>query len=168
MTRPQELRCYAYTNRPYVAVRDALRADAAGMFQRATKGAVHRGEALVTNLRMDLGGIEVGTDVSIQILEMTERTRGAREEPVTTISIAWKAARAAAIFPAMEAELAIYPLSADETQLDLFGVYRPPMGVLGSAVDALVGHRVAEACVLRFVEDVAKLLSSELPPRASV
>jgi hypothetical protein len=44
----------------------------------------------------------------------------------------------------MKADLSIYPLTATETQLDFKGVYEPPLGPLGEAVNAIVGHRIAE------------------------
>ena len=70
----------------------------------------------------------------------------------------WQSARAPRWFPLMKAELAIYPLTATETQLDFLGHYEPPLGWLGSAIDAAVGHRIAEAAVHRFVVDVADYL----------
>jgi hypothetical protein len=66
----------------------------------------------------------------------------------------------------MDAELAIYPLSKDETQLDLRGNYEPPLGPLGEMLDAVVGHRIAEASVHRFLFEIATLLKSELGARA--
>ena len=66
------------------------------------------------------------------------------------------------LFPFMKAELSIYPLTATETQLDLSGHYEPPLGALGTAVDALIGHRLAEASVHRFVTDVAEYLKTTL------
>jgi hypothetical protein len=82
--------------------------------------------------------------------------------PTTELEIAWTAARASALFPSMEATLSVYPLSAHETQIALHGRYRPPLGVVGNALDALAGHRVAEASVLRFVNDVAARIDAEL------
>jgi hypothetical protein len=38
------------------------------------------------------------------------------------------------------------------------GSYRPPLSVVGEVGDKLIGHRVAEACVRRFVLDVAERL----------
>jgi hypothetical protein len=62
----------------------------------------------------------------------------------------------------MSAELSIYPLTATETQLDFLGRYEPPLGAVGGAVDAVVGHRIAEASVHRFLSDVAAYLRRSL------
>ena len=66
------------------------------------------------------------------------------------------------LFPLMRAELSIYPLTATETQLDFKGFYEPPFGALGNAVNAIVGHRIAEASVERLVTDVAQYLRKNL------
>ena len=62
----------------------------------------------------------------------------------------------------MRGRLSVYPLSRSETQLEFEGVYDPPLGLLGDAIDAMAGHRIAEASVLQFLRDVAALLRSEL------
>ena len=62
------------------------------------------------------------------------------------------------LFPLMEGELSIYPLTSTETQLDFSGVYKPPFGPVGKTMNAIVGHRIAEASVHRFVDDVAGYL----------
>jgi hypothetical protein len=163
MAKPHELRCYDYVNRPYVVVRDALRADLGGIFERATKSATGRAHALAANLKVDLGALEVGTDVLIEVLGVEERDEGpAGRTPTTFIDLRWNAARAAALFPSMQAQLIVYPLSRDETQIELHGRYVPPLGGVGSALDSLIGHRIADASVHRFVTDVASLLRSEL------
>jgi hypothetical protein len=163
MVQPHELRCYDYVNRPYTVVRDALRADLGGIFERATKSATGRAHALAANLKVDMGALEIGTDVAIEVLASEERDEGPVGRTRTTfVKLRWTAARAAALFPSMEAELIVYPLSKDETQIELHGRYTPPLGAIGSALDSLVGHRVADASVHRFVTDVASLLRGEL------
>jgi hypothetical protein len=62
----------------------------------------------------------------------------------------------------MRAELDIYPLTATETQLDFFGLYEAPLGAMGKALNAMVGHRIAEVAVHRFVSDVAGYLRETL------
>ena len=66
------------------------------------------------------------------------------------------------LFPLMKAELSIYPLTSTETQLDFSGVYEPPFGAVGKRMNAIVGHRIAEASVHRFVSDVAGYLRQTL------
>jgi hypothetical protein len=163
MAQPHELRCYDYVNRPYALVRDALRADLGGICARATKSATGRAHTLAANLKVDLGALEVGTDVVIEVLGVEEREEGPAGRTRTTfITLRWNAARAPALFPSMEAELIVYPLSREETQIELHGRYAPPLGVVGGALDSLIGHRVADASVHRFVTDVASLLRAEL------
>ena len=62
----------------------------------------------------------------------------------------------------MKAELSIYPLTASETQLDFLGLYEPPFGAVGKAMNAIVGHRIAEVSVHRFVSDVTAYLRQVL------
>jgi len=78
------------------------------------------------------------------------------------VDLEWAAETNAALFPSMKASLFVYPLSPTETQLDLRATYAPPGGVLGDAADKLVGHRIAEAAVHRFLQDIANRLGQEL------
>jgi hypothetical protein len=158
-----ELRCYEYVNHPYATVHEALRADLAGILARATKSAAQRADALAARLRVELAGVEVGTDVAIEVVRVTEEPpSGPGHTPSTIFELRWRAAHRAAVFPAMTAELHVYPLGKSETQLELRGTYRPPLGPLGTMIDGVVGHRIAEASVHRFVADIAELLKTEL------
>ena len=97
-------------------------------------------------------------DIRVRRVETFERNG----TPGTRALLEWKAARRSRLFPLMNAVLTIYPLTSTETQLDFAGRYRPPFGALGKVVNAAVGHRIAEACVHRFVADVAHHLRAEL------
>ena len=66
------------------------------------------------------------------------------------------------LFPLMNGELSVYPLTSTETQLDFSGIYQPPFGAVGKTVDAVVGHRIAEVSVHRVVSDVAEYLRQAL------
>ena len=161
MREPRELHCYQYVTVPYEKVREALKGDAIGIFQRATSGAAARARELVATLRVGVGPLEIGAGVDIVIRGIQEKT-SALGDRTTEVELGWTAASATALFPSMEATLSIYALSAHETQIDLHGRYRPPMGIVGNALDSLVGHRVAQASVLRFVQDIATRINSEL------
>jgi hypothetical protein len=67
------------------------------------------------------------------------------------------------LFPLMKGELSLYPLTTTETQLDFSGFYGPPFGAVGKTMNAVVGHRIPEVSVHRFVSDVAAYLRQALP-----
>jgi hypothetical protein len=70
------------------------------------------------------------------------------------VDLGWEAARARAFFPLMSARLSAWPITSTETQLEIEGDCEPPFGALGNALNAAVGHRVAEASVDRLLQDV--------------
>lgn len=162
MSKGQQIRTYDYVNHPYDRVRDALCKNTSSVFQAATKAAAARANTLASELRIDLAGIQLGADIAISVKGTAHAPASGTAGPSTVIQLEWEAANRPHLFPFMRAELAIYPLTATETQLDFSGVYSPPLGVLGSAVNALVGHRIAESSVHRFVADVAQHLRATL------
>ena len=159
----REIRAFDYVNQPYESVRNIITEQGLAIFQRATKLAEDRSGDLVAALSVNLAGVEVSKDISIQVGEVREETHGNSElSRVTSINLSWQATESPGLFPAMDAELKVYPLSFSETQVELWGSYDPPMGVLGSALDAVVGHRIAEASVHRFVRAIVERLRQEL------
>lgn len=80
-------------------------------------------------------------------------------------SIAWRSASAQRLVPMLEADLELASLDGYGCQLSLMGSYRPPLSVVGAAGDRLLGHRVAEACVRRFVLELAERLETATLPR---
>jgi hypothetical protein len=155
MANARQVRCYDYVNQTYEKVRDALSGDVAALFQAATHAASRRAHDVAVGLRVDVAGVEVVKDVVVTVKGRKESAVGARKTPTTKIGLEWKAADTPRLFPVMKGELSLYPLTATETQLDFDGHYEPPLGSFGRAVNALVGHRIAEASVHRFLADVA-------------
>ena len=153
----REIRAFDYVNQPYEQVRDAIRKDAAAMFASATKVAEARTGELVTSLSVDIKGIEVTKEITIRLGDIREEP-GPRSTHVTHVELEWQAKGSPGLFPTMKADLSVYPLSSTETQIELKGQYAPPMGALGGALDALAGHRIAEAAIHRFVTSVAERL----------
>jgi hypothetical protein len=158
----REIRYYDYVNRPYEQVRDALSNGALTIFQSATKAAASRARSIASELRVDIGGIGVEADIVISVKNIEEKA-AAMADPVTRLQLEWQAAKMPALFPFMKAELSVYPLTATETQLDFSGVYEPPLGAVGKALNAVAGHRIAESSVHRFISDVAAYLRQALP-----
>lgn len=158
MSQGRQLRYYDYVNHSYENVRDALRNDALTVFQSATKGAKSLAESIASELHVNIAGLDVSKEIAIFVQDVKEDA----DAPKTELQIDWEAAESARLFPLMHAKLSIYPLTSTETQLDLEGNYEPPGGALGAALDSIVGHRIAEASVHRFLTDIAGYLRSNL------
>jgi len=162
MKKRREIRCYDYVNQPYERVRDALTRDALVVFESATKAATHRARSIAAELHFDVGGIGVKSDIKISVTNVEEKFSDAFPSLATRLQLEWEAATMPRLFPIMKGELAIYPLTATETQLDFTGFYEPPFGAVGKTMNAVVGHRIAEVSVHRFISDVAEYLRQTL------
>lgn len=167
MTTERTLRCYDYVNQPFPRVQEVLRKDAAGVFRRATTSAAEREHDIAVQLRVRLGALDVAADVRVEIGPVEETMSSPWGYQVSIFPLTWRSISAPSLFPQMNAKLYVYPLSARETQIEIDGTYEPPLGMLGDAIDAVVGHRIAEASVLHFVQDVAALLRAELAVQAA-
>ena len=152
-----QLRVYDYVNHPFARVAAMLELDAKDVFQRATTIASERAKELGAKLHAHVGPIDVTAEVSIEIGPLDDTPLGSGREALR-IPITWQALHAKRAFPVMQAELLVYPLTSTETQLELAGTYAPPLGVIGRAIDSALLHRIAEASVLQFVQEVARYL----------
>lgn len=157
----RSLYCHDYVNQPYPRVRDALLANPHHVFRRATAAAASHTAAL----HVVLAGVELGAEVAIDIVGVENDY--AYNRPATKITLEWRAANGSWIFPSMNATLVLFGLTATETQFELRGVYHPPMGKLGEMIDAAAGHRLAEASVTGFLQQVAGWLREELAEPAT-
>jgi hypothetical protein len=161
MGQRKSVSCYGYVERPYEQVRALLHLEPVDLLQRATNSASARTRALIANLRVEVGGIEIGVDIRAHVKRVRDEEGVAGMTPVTRAEIGWEAARTPAFFPLMSAQLSAWPITSTETQLELEGDYEPPLGVIGTAINAVVGHRVAEACVDRLLHDVLEQIRRE-------
>jgi hypothetical protein len=157
-----EIRSYDYVNQPFSRVRTALLADPIGTLREATRVASARAQSLSAELRTTIAGIDVSAEIVCTVGPALDEPAGPFGTPTMTMPVAWEAARHPQLFPLMNAVLTIYPLTSTETQVDFLGRYEPPLGGVGSVLDAMIGHRIAEACVHRFTRDVAHHLRTQL------
>ena len=165
MSKGRHIRCFDYVNHPYEHVRDVLMTNAVPAFSRATKRAAARAESVAAQLHVNVGALEVGTDIEILVNRVEETLGAGKRGPVTYVHFEWKARARPHLFPLMHAELSVYPLTANETQLDFAGQYEPPLGIVGKSLDAVVGNRIADASIHRFVREVAEHLRATLAPQ---
>jgi hypothetical protein len=162
MSTGREIRSYDYVNRPYERVRDALRENALNVFQSATKAAASRAQSIAAELHLDFGGIGIKTDIKISVRSIEDKVGDTTSTPTTRLLLEWEAATMPRLFPLMKGELSVYPLTSTETQLDFSGIYEPPLGAVGKTMNAIIGYRIAEVSVHRFVSDVAGYLRQAL------
>jgi hypothetical protein len=80
------------------------------------------------------------------------------------MALRWEAAGpGGGLFPVLDANLTLTPApgSGAGSVLELAGVYRPPLGLVGQALDRAVLHRIAAATVRRFLARVAAQLTDQ-------
>jgi hypothetical protein len=152
-----QLRVYDYVNQPFAKVAEALSLDTTGIIKRATTSASERASDLEGKLHAHVGPIDVSAEISIEVGPMDDTPMASGREALR-IPIKWKAVHASRVFPVMTAELKVYPLTANETQLELAGSYEPPLGAIGRALDSALLHRIAEASVLQLVQEIARYM----------
>ena len=127
-------------------------------------------QALVGDPAMPLGAIaqranqrgdELLADVGIGARHRVERTVEVRSGSAihaatkTVVPFSWQAVGPArGLFPTLDADLEIAPLGPGSTQLSISARYAPPLGVVGRMLDRAVLHRVAEATIKDFLDQV--------------
>jgi hypothetical protein len=90
--------------------------------------------------------------VQVRELTWTEKSGG--------LALRWEATGAGGkLFPVLDADLTLVDFGAQGTLVALAGVYRPPLGALGQALDRAVLHRVADATIEGFLARVAAQLA---------
>lgn len=150
MDRP--LHCYAYIEAPFDVVSRLLADDTTAVLQHATDDAAEQAGSLSRTLHVALAGMEVSKDVRIEVGDF---------QPVevlrSIVPLRWHAETGRLLFPELTATLEVSAVVLDPplTQITVDGSYEPPLGVLGLGADRLLLHRLAEATVHRFTNEVA-------------
>ncbi len=81
-----------------------------------------------------------------------------------TVALRWEAAGAGtALFPVLDADLALSPATRRTCTLACSAVYRPPLGRLGAALDQAVMNRVAAATIRSLLRRLAAEMASPSP-----
>ena len=161
----RHLYTYEYLDESFDDIVLLLADDHASVLQEATEAAVDHLGDLHGRLHVQLGRFDLARDIVITVGEFDPR--GVR---LAAMPLRWRAAASETLFPTMEATLEVVALSLRPplTQLSLIGTYRPPLGAVGAVGDAVLGHRLADAAVHRFVREVADRIVREVRHRRSL
>ena len=73
-----------------------------------------------------------------------------------------------ALFPALDADLALTPAGEHASRLSLAGACRPPLGPVGAGLDRAIFHQVAQATIRSLLARVADTLTRPPGPPGSV
>jgi hypothetical protein len=107
--------------------------------------------------RVGPAGVSKLVRVQVRELSWTDRTAG--------LALRWEATGVGGgLFPVLDADLRLAPDGEQGTVLTLTGVYRPPLGPLGEALDRAILHRVAAVTIQGFVARVAAHLTGQPGP----
>lgn len=147
-------------NLPFDQVYKAFKCRDSEILQSATTNAADRTQQDALRLHTSIAGISVHRDVIVEI-ESRKEIIG-ESQPRMAIDFSWRASHAASLFPTMNARLSILPVG-DHAQLDFRGDYEAPGGVVGQAIDAIIGERIAESSVRNFVDEIVNRLQEIIP-----
>jgi hypothetical protein len=95
--------------------------------------------------------------VRVQMLDPVYR------DDTMTVGLRWEAAGATGgLFPLLDADISLSAGGGGSARLVLTGCYRPPFGALGTGLDRMLMHTVAELTIRSFVNRIARSLEGEL------
>ncbi len=149
------IRYYLDLPTPFEEVEAALLAHPESWMPGLAEGAEDRGERLLAEV-----GFTVDREHRVEKKVEIGLGDPYRIPSKTTLPMSWKATGIEQLFPPLEADIEVAALGARRTQLSISVRYRPPMGAVGRALDRTLLHRVAEATVKDFLDQVGTTLQT--------
>jgi hypothetical protein len=148
------LRAFVEIRVPAEAATKVLRRLPQTLVESFAVEAIDHGHTVLAEVGFPLAGRRVGREVRIELGDAVETPSR------TWLPLTWKANATASLFPALEGELEAAPLGKELTQIGLSARYKPPLGALGTTLDRVLLHRVAEATAQDFVRRVAAAVTA--------
>jgi hypothetical protein len=140
---------------PADRVERALLASPAEWLSAMAGAAQERGDGLLTEVGVGPLATHFRRRVTIQL--------GApvRFPSMTSVPFTWEPVGLDGLLPRLDANLELGSLGEDRTQMAISARYHPPLGVVGRAVDRVLLHRVAEATLKDFLDQVGQAITSQ-------
>jgi hypothetical protein len=142
---------------PAAQVERALLDHPPGWLAEMAGAAQQRGDDLLTEVGIGVGplGTRLARRVAIQLGEPV------RFPSMTSLALTWEPIGLEGLLPRLDAAIELGSLGEDRTQLAISARYRPPLGVVGRAVDRVLLHRVAEATLKDFLDRLGQAILSK-------
>jgi hypothetical protein len=149
------VRYYLELPRPPARVEQALLGSPKWLSELAGE-AQRRGDVLLADVGVGPLGARLGRRVAVRLGQPVAFPS------MTSLPMTWEPLGMDGLFPRLDADLEVGPLGEDRTQLAISARYRPPLGVVGQAIDRVLLHRVAEATVKDFLDRVGQAITGKV------
>jgi hypothetical protein len=137
----------------FAVARDRLRQLAEGGALLGTSEDAYD-HATVSLERVGVPGLSKLVRVQVRELAWTDQSVG--------LAIRWEATGpGGGLFPVLDADLTMAPDWERATILTMAGAYRPPLGIVGAALDRAILHRVASATIWAFLAQMARRITGQ-------
>jgi hypothetical protein len=156
------IRYYIELPLPVAKVEQALVGSPAGWLSAVAGEAQARGDGLLGDVGVGPLGTRLRRQVRIQLGQPV------RFPSMTSLPLIWEPVGLEGVLPRLDANLELGSLGGDRTQLAISARYRPPLGVVGRAVDRVLLHRVAEATVKDFLDRIGAAITDQATTNADV
>jgi hypothetical protein len=151
------VRYYIELPLPVAVVEQALVDASAGWLAAVAGEAQARGDELLTAVGVGPLGPRVGRRVAIELGDPV------RFPSMTSLPLTWEPIGLEGLLPRLDATIEVGSLGQDRTQLAISARYRPPLGVVGRAIDRVLLHRVAEATLKDFLDRLGHAITLSRP-----
>jgi hypothetical protein len=149
------IRYYIELSLPIAKVEQALVGSTAGWLSAMAGEAQARGDGLLGDVGVGPLGTPLRRQVRIQL------GGPVRFPSMTSLPLTWEPLGLEGLLPRLDANLELGALGGDRTQLAISARYRPPLGVVGRAVDQVLLHRVAEATLKDFLDRLGQAITQQ-------
>ncbi|MFT7598926.1 MAG: hypothetical protein ACI8TP_001851 [Acidimicrobiales bacterium] len=145
--------------RPYGAIADLLEANPAAIMAAAAEQAVAAANEVVVHVEGKWAWFDLNEDVRA---ELGQLDRGAA---MARLPISWGADKHKRLLPSLKGNLSVMSLSAKHSEISFTALYAPPLGLFGGVEDFLLGRRILEQVIGRFLDEVVAHLEDQLPDK---
>lgn len=158
--RERSIYAYTFVRAPFVEVARLVADDPAGVLGSAASVAAAHGRAVCASLRVRLGAFEIGREATIDIGQV--RWDG---NDRVQVALRWRDATSPGCSRRCRQRWRCGGCRGVRRWWRSWAGTGRRGGALGAAVDVLVGHRVAEAMLDRFVDEVGARIQREVDRR---
>jgi hypothetical protein len=155
------IRYFIELSLPVVKVEEALVGSPAGWLSAMAGEAQARGDGL-------LGEVGVGPRTRLRRQVRIRLGEPVHYPSMTSLPLTWEPVGLDGVLPQLDANLELGSLGGDRTQLAVSARYRPPLGVVGRAVDRVLLHRVAEATLKDFLDRLGEAITDRAMANAAI